>query len=88
MGSRVSQPRYFSFCSRVPAIMMGNDPSALAAIEVLTPAQAQAISSKIMQWDRHDRPRPPNSSGTSQFIRPRFQPSLRSSAGKWPSSSN
>ena len=42
IGSRLCHPRYLAFCSSLPAMMIGSAASAFPAIEVLTPAHAQA----------------------------------------------
>ena len=51
-------------------MMIGIVPSMLAASVVLTPVQPYEISSSTRQCARHDRPRPPYASGSSQFMRP------------------
>ena len=62
----------------------GIAPSMLAASVVLTPAQPQAISSRIIECVRHDSPRPPYASGTSKFIRPSSKALFRSRWGTCP----
>ena len=83
-GSSVMRPRYFCFCSWLPATRTGASASELASKAVPMPLQPQAISSAMRTPSKHDSPMPPYSVGMWAFTRPSSHALLNSGYGYSP----
>ena len=70
IGASASGGSHSRFCSSVPAMTTGAEPSVFATIETQIPAQPQESSSPISIPAKPGRPGPPYSSGRWTFIRP------------------
>lgn len=59
MGSSISRPKYFFFCSALPAIITGVCPNPVPSIANRIPVQPKASSSVTKHESKTPSPRPP-----------------------------